>query len=265
MMFFLIGLVLIVFMPMDQQAAFRDGKFVMNAGIDPFIAIRPMTTATLTFAKMCTAVVGGFWLSIVWIVCGALWLATPGGPDIDPSRMLLGESPLLRMGFATAFILCLPVLFASVQFLPATFNLAPPVVKKVWKYTFPLIFGVVGMFLMIRLMPTPQRSDESVRDTVQGFSQMELVTAGVAVMLVKIPLAAIGAMKLQRNRLLDLSITLKGLGIWILGLIGLTAIFYFLLPAGLISLAEMALLIAVLLPANRLIWHILLLDKTRHT
>lgn len=258
------SLFLVLFMPIDFQTAFRDGKVAFNSGIDPFTAIRPISTAILTLSKMTTAVIGGFYLSIVWILSSVLWFNTPGGPNLNFNHALASESALSRSLLIVALAACLPLVIASVQFFTATFGYLPETIKKLWKFTFPLVFGVVAAFLMIRLMPGTQIHDGSLNTEMEGFSRTELLTAGTFVLLVKISLAVVGAIRLQNKRLLDASITMRCLGIWGLTFAALTAIFYLLLPAGSIRLTDLAILIAVLLPANRLLWHILLFDKARH-
>jgi hypothetical protein len=258
--FAIAGFVVMVLMPLEQSGAVREGKLVMSSGFDPFVAIRPITTADLTFAKMYTAVIGGFWLTLVMIAGLLLWEITPGGPKFDLTGILTGASlprHLLLLSFAAG---CMPFLIASLQFLPATSSMFPERVKKVWKYLFPLVFGFSGAVLMLRFMPNPFHQDIGPEPS----DVPVLIGIGILLVATKLAFVCIGAVQLHRTRLLQAPVTVRCLGIGAAVWIALTAVFYALLPSSSVTLGGLALLVALLLPANRILWHIVLLDKTRH-
>jgi hypothetical protein len=255
----IVCVMMVFIMPLETSGAVRDGKFVLNPGFDPFIAIRPITTAQLTLAKLLTAVVGAIWTTIVLVAGVVLMSVTPGGTGYDLSVFMSSDAPLRRGLLVALAVLCMPLLIVSAQYYTATGNLLPEWVRKASKYLFPVAVGL-SVFGFLHLVDFPLSRGADLQSIVNSI----LLIPTIILLAIKASLAVFGAARLAKAHLMDANTTLKCAAIWAFAWVTLTAAFHYALPPGASHPLGVSLVVALLLPANRLLWHIDLLDRTRH-
>jgi hypothetical protein len=222
-----------------------------------FLSVRPITTAQLVVGRLCLAGKGAILISPFVILVIASAFAKMG---LDGGRFgtlasliathLAGRGPILGALLA----LCTPFLIWTLQSgnpLQGARNLFFNGLQVLVFLGF--LFWITRIELTWQLHPGRER----------GALHLAWIV-GWIVLGAKAVAAAAGV---RRSRALNLvcdRTLANGAKIWIAAAVILTTAFYIALPPGTIALPTLILIIALLLPANRILWQIITLDATRH-
>lgn len=243
--------------PLEVMPKHDKGRLIINAFMDPFLAVRPMSTATIVGTRMLSGLVPGA------LVTAELAFLALFGVIAPPSSILSGlgahgtraSLPLL----VTAVIL-FPIFLVSLQAGSMTLGLLPERVRKL-----SLAWWLLALFVV--LLVTSRILFRDVWRTEFWLGHGFPSRLGITVLLllaVKAALIVPGSMRLLQSGLGTRRQLGIGAGLWVTSFAALSGLAYAVLPPGSVTLSGVALVVALLVPANRIIWHIVLLDRTRH-
>lgn len=223
-----------------------------------FSAIRPITSAQLfvsqAFIALRCALAATY---IVWIAI-LLWTLSP--VEVDGHTMCLFTywvSIITPSGVALTILTAslLPVILFGFQMASmARSRLSTKVGKFVGFLPSILMFAAIEALMLCKLSGL----------AAFGHWAQNQLPAGILLLGIKFAIIPLVQFKLEQNHLLDRSTFYKCAGVWLASVLILTVVFYPLLPPGYITLPQLGVLFALILPANRMLWQIYSLDQTRH-
>jgi len=243
----------------EPQGSFRDGKFVKNTGLDPFFAIRPMTTTGLVTARLITSFRSCLLASaVVEISSVALLLA----PATEGHRSgLLGDLLLLHINthaaiLAALVIFTLPLVIWSIQLNLPLNQIFGERLGPILRFgaMFLAIFGLEQLYFHVSVKG----------DIPLAALPIFYFVFGLAAVALKLTGCGFAIFRLCRKRLISKDNAIRLVGIWVLAVAILAGAYALALPRDLIPLGDVWVAIAMILPANRILWKILLLDASRH-
>ena len=223
-----------------------------------FSAIRPITTAELFVSQAVTAFRSALAATYVVWISGILWTFSPievNGKTIWVLNYLLSHLTVKACLLILLLAAFVPVVVFNFQMASMARSRLPKRLGQFIGYApAALIFGFVEVMMLTK---TPDLGTLGDWGPTLWFIGMVLLTIKVAL----IPVAQI---KLEQNRLLSRETFFKCAGTWLAIVIALTGAFYALLPSRILSLPQLFVLVAIIIPANRMLWQIYCLDITRH-
>ncbi len=221
--------------------------------LNQFIAIRPISSASIVISQLAAAFRTAMGASYVVWVASIFWLFSPieiNGKLTSIRELLFALFSLQRVLLIILTAGLLPVVIFSVQSGSMVSSRLPQKVMKVWRSMMPLFVGA-GVFSLLEV---------SFYKHISEF----ILPVGLALLCVKAVLVQLADVKLERKRLISRTEFLKGAGLWFLTVALISAAFYAVLPTGFLPFPEVFILIALVIPANRILWHIYYLDASRH-
>lgn len=223
-----------------------------------FSAIRPITTAQLVVSQAAVAFNSALAASYVVWISSVLWTLSPvevGGKTLSMFNFLISEATPSRILLVLLTAAFFPFVIFSLQMASVARSRLPLRLGKILGF-FPsvFIFGFVEVAIISRFPSW---------EAFGNFAQT-LLPAGILLLCIKAVLIPIAQRKLEQNRLISRETFFKCAGGWIASFVVLTGAFYVLIPSGYISLVQISILIALIIPANRMLWQIYCLDLTRH-
>jgi len=240
------------------KGAFRGKQFVTFSGLDPFIAIRPIASSSIVGARILVAMRSSVYATAVMLVGVAILLVTSANESGTFGSLvnLLASHISVRGLLLTALVVGLvSVLIWSVQCVSMAVGELPEKYRKVTGW-----IPVAAYFAWTACELSHFSTD---RDSL-AIMMPSYIAIGFMLALVKFFLALYLSRQVSRLKLLPATTIIKCVGLWVLAAGLLTAALYFLLPAGAVPLAAIALAVSLLLPASTILWQIIGIDRRRH-
>ncbi len=237
-------------------------KPVTENVLDPFLAIRPITSLQITIARLKAATKAAGFTSVTLIGLLLLWSLLPGkdgqtsGPLLD---LLVAKATLRGWCFVIIMILTLP--FAIWTFLAGEpiDAIAGPLVKRFSKAG-PVAVGLLAFpFAFVAIVLASQETNQW-QETLRTWG---IVFFGV-VLVIKSLLAVIGTSRLRSKSLVAVRELRTGALAWLAALVLLSVVYDSLIQPDRTGFALTSLIIAAFLPMNRILWQVLRLDESRH-
>ncbi len=238
------------------------GKVSNEDSLDPFIAIRPVTSLQITVARLKSAVKTAVNLAIVVTALLFLW-------TLSPAKEGLHRGPLIELLSAHATFrtwLLVFVVALSLPFVLWTCLAGEPIAavtgsrKSRVGTSMPIVIAfftvvpILGGVIIASLDETHQL--ELIRTWLMFF-----LTILVAIKLI---VAVVGALRLRRKALISVPELRIGAISWIVALILFSFVYECVIQPDLAGLVFISLIVAAILPMNRILWQVLRLDESRH-
>jgi len=240
----------------EPQGAIRNGKFVTDSGLDPFIATRPISSLCIVAARLITTFRSTLWACGFVVASSLALLLTPATEG--SKQAMLGELLADHISWRGSVLTVLALI--GLPLVIWTLQLSLPLER---------IFGkFLGIGLRAGMIFAAVFGAELYLATMRDFSLSgvlrNVLVPGFVVLTLKLLASAYGLLKLCRQKLIGQSNALKSAAMWFGTATVLTAWVAIALPPGRVPVVDIFLAVSLILPANRILWKILLLDASRH-
>jgi len=266
----------VLFGPTSPTAASMKGRnHFKEPGINAFVAIRPISSAQLVTARLFMAAKSSVIAGVALAVFFALWpigAVGTGGNNATVLSHLVSLPTIQNLLLAAVILISLPLLLWCFQVGNVFMDLfgvkgwligigcaGPPLIYLVLQFMdgtlYKLDFLRKGASVNTGLLEHPD-----VLAKLIG----ELTIAGVVLIGIKAVLLVISVIRIRRRKLVEDRNLIAYGGIWIATATALVGGFYALLPPGMLSAPYLALIVALVLPLNRILMQIVTVDSNRH-
>ncbi|MDR3691583.1 MAG: hypothetical protein P4L46_19550 [Fimbriimonas sp.] len=228
----------------------------LSKGISGFFIIRPMSSVRFVAARLIANIKSTLAASWVLAACMILWLLVPGrenGREGTLLELLVAHASVRGLLLAT---LCVGGYVLSLWCVLAGDPLRAIFGRRKGEYYSmgPIMIAVIG-WQFIRDIPGGENTPTAV---------LVATGVGLALIAVKAAVAMLGIYRLRHRNLVSVPILVKGAGVYVGIWLAFVAAFGALLPTDQLPLSLIAIVVALILPANRILWQILAFDDARH-
>lgn len=144
----------------------------------------------------------------------------------------------------------LPVLFLSVQSIAMLGARLPKHFTSILRKGLPYLFGAAAF--------------AALQITASVDFKSFVLPLAISLLPIKLILVALAKSKLEAKRLITREIFLQGTAAWGALVLTLGTAYSLLLPKGLVPINEVFAVVALVIPANRILWQLYYLDASRH-
>ncbi len=209
------------------------------------IATRPISSLHILQAQMVTAFRCAIATCLAIGVEAAVWMHFNGVSTPIHSTFADLTLPLLLL-----ISISLPILFVSLQSIAMLGARLPKHFTAILTKGFPYLFGAAAF--------------ASLQITSSFDFNNFVFPLGLSLLIIKLVLIGLVESKLETKRLISRTKFLQGIACWAAIVLIFGTAFSVLLPKGLIPAAEVFLIVALIIPANRILWQLYYLDASRH-